>query len=214
MKLKHALLLTIVFCLVISLTACSGALTPKDAVKSLFSALEEYDIEKLKEILTEFPNADDCAITYDPFSDKPYVLLYQKAYKDQLKYEILSINEASGTEATIKLKVNHPDLKSAYSTALYTSMAMIFSDEKLFNEIIENEDMEISNYVPNQMQNMVAQGNVEMIETEFTLQLTKKDNQWVIVTDEQLKNLISSNLFLIASNKENALGDLAGAAED
>ena len=82
-------------------------------------------------------------------------------------------------------------------------MAMIFSNEDLFNSVIENEDAEISYYVPNQMQNMVTNEQVETIETEYTLQLVKEDKGWLIVTDEQLKNLVSSNLYKIASGTEN-----------
>ena len=82
-------------------------------------------------------------------------------------------------------------------------MAMIFSNSDLFNSVIENEDAEISYYVPNQMQNMVTNEQVETIETEYTLQLVKEDKGWLIVTDEQLKNLVSSNLYKIASGTEN-----------
>lgn len=201
LKLKQIVLFLMVLVLTFSLCGCAKT-TPEGTVKSLFSALKEYDIEKMTEVLVKFPDAEGCNVTYNPFSDVAYVNLYKKAYPD-LAYEIISITESGENSATAVLKVTHPDLKSAYSTALYTSMAMIFSNEELFNNIIENEDMEISNYVPTQMQNLVVQGKVETIESEFTLTLTKGEDGWRIVTDDQLKNLVSSNLYLIASGTEN-----------
>lgn len=202
MNLKRITVLALIIAMLTVLVGCSGALTPKDAINTLFSGLKKYDIEKMAKVLSEFPNADDCSVTYDPFSDTPYVLLYQKAYPD-LKFTVVSIDQTSDTNATAIVKVTHPDLKTAYTTALYSSMAMIFSNEDLFNSVIENEDAEISYYVPNQMQNMVTNEQVETIETEYTLQLVKEDKGWLIVTDEQLKNLVSSNLYKIASGTEN-----------
>lgn len=202
MYIKKTIAILSVIVLLLSLVGCANNATPNDTINTLFDALKKYDMETIKTVVSEFPNADGCNITYDPFSDTPYVLLYQKAYTN-LEYQINSIKETGDTTATATLTVTHPDLKTAYTSALYTSMAMIFSDEKLFNSIIEDEDAEISNYVPNQMQNMVTTGKVETIETEFTLQLTKSENGWKITTDEQLKNLISSNLYQIASGTEN-----------
>ena len=82
LKLKRITVLVLMIAMLTSLVGCNGALTPKDAINTLFSGLKKYDIEKMTNVLSEFPNADYCSITYDPFSDSPYVLLYQKAYPD------------------------------------------------------------------------------------------------------------------------------------
>ncbi|MBQ6947880.1 MAG: DUF4878 domain-containing protein, partial [Clostridia bacterium] len=134
--MKRFISIISVFILLCSLTGCAQLThhTPKATVNHFFKSLKTYDTEQLAQYLTVFPDAKDTDKTYDPFSDKPYVELYQKAYVD-LSYEIVSITQNGDSNATVVVKVKHPDLKSAYSTAFYASAAMIFSNEELLSSL-------------------------------------------------------------------------------
>lgn len=204
MKTKRILLLFIVGVLLLSFAGCKNATTPEGAIRILFDGLKEYDIETLYAVLTEFPNTDDCNVTYDLFSDQSYVDLYQKAYQN-LQYTITdtSVTEGETKTATVTLMVTHPDLQSSYSTALYAAASLIFADENLFNEVMNNEEADISSFVPQQMQNLYTNGKIETIETQFILQLVCVEDTWKIQNDDQLKNLMSSNLYIIASTVAN-----------
>ncbi len=204
MKTKKIITIIISIILVLTLFGCSQN-TAQSTVSSLFKALKAYDIAALEGLLTEFPNTADCGVTYDLFSDDEYITLYKEAYQN-LRFTIEKIEE-SESGATVNLTVSHPDLKTAYSTALYSSAALLFSDENFYTEIMNNPDADISYLVPQQMKTMYMNEEIETIESTFTIFLTKQDNTWKIQTDEQLKNLISSNLYTITSTISNGLDE-------
>lgn len=200
MKFKKTIAIIISLVLISTFTACSQD-GPQGAVSSLFKALATYDVETMQTILTEFPNTDDCGVTYDLFSDDAYVELYKTAYPD-LKYSIDKVDE-NEARSTITLTLSHPDFQSAYSSALYSSAALFLSDQELYEQIMQDPTADISYLVPQQIKNMYLNDNVETIETVFTLSLTKHNDVWKIEVDEQLKNLMSCNLYTITSTIAN-----------
>ncbi len=196
MKIKKITAVILTLTLLLTFAACTEN-SAKGAVTSLFKALKTYDTTAIEKTVTEFPNTNDCGVTYDLFSDEAYVALFQAAYGD-LKYSIDSINENENS-ATVTIIMTHPDLKSAYSTALYSSAALFLSDEAFYEQIMNNPEADISYLVPQQMKNMYVNDNIETIETTFTLSLVNQEGVWKIKTDDQLKNLMSCNLYTITS---------------
>lgn len=196
MKFKKTIAIIISLVLISTFTACSQD-GPQGAVSSLFKALATYDVETMQTILTEFPNTDDCGVTYDLFSDDAYVELYKTAYPD-LEYSVDKVDKGK-TRAVITLTLSHPDFQTAYNSALYSSAALFLSDQNLYELVMQDPTADISYLVPQQMKNMYLNDNVETIETVFTLSLTKHNDVWKIEVDEQLKNLMSCNLYTITS---------------
>lgn len=202
MKTKKIFAIVIAIFLILSLFGCTQN-SAQSAVSELFKALGSYDVKALETLLTEFPNTKDCGVTYDLYSDDAYISLYKEAYQN-ISFKIDKIDE-NESKATVTITVSHPDLKTAYSTALYSSTALLFSDQNLYEQVMKNPDLDISYLVPQQMKTMYLNNNIKTIKSTFTLTLTKQDNTWKIQTDEQLKNLMSCNLYTITSTISNGL---------
>lgn len=199
--MKKLIAFIIITVTLLTTVGCSLLSGPRTTVDSLFKALETYDADAITKLVTEFPNNDDCGVTYDLFSDEVYINLYKAAYTN-LSFKVASLN-TENKNATMVVTVTHPDLKTAYTNATYSSMALLMSDEALYNDFMNNPDKDFSYLVPTQIRNMVQSGNVENIETTFTISLREDDDGWKIITDDELKNLISSNLYSIAANINN-----------
>ncbi len=202
MKAKKIIAIVITSLLILSLFGCSQN-SAQGAVSELFKALSSYDVKALEIVLTEFPNTKDCGITYDLYSDDAYINLYKEAYQN-LSFTIEQVDE-NESGATITLTMSHPDLKTAYSTALYSSAALLFSDQNLYEQIMKDPAADISYLVPQQMKTMYLNNNIETIKSTFVLTLIKQNYGWKIQTDEQLKNLMSCNLYTIASTISSGL---------
>ena len=200
MRIKNIIALALATILLFSLTSCTNS-SAEGAITSLFKALKTYDTEAITEVVTEFPNTNDCGVTYDLFSDEAYVVLFREAY-GELTYSIDNIVE-NESSATVTLKMTHPDFKSAYSTAMYSVAALVFSDSKFYEQVMSDETADISYLVPQQMKNMYVNEKIETIETTYTLTLINDNGAWKINTDDQLKNLMSCNLYTITSTISN-----------
>lgn len=196
MKIKKITSVITILVLLFSFSGCAEN-SAKGAVTSLFKALKNYDSAAINQVVTVFPDTNDCGVTYDLFSDEAYVELFQTAYGD-LIYTIDSIEESENS-AIVKLTMTHPDFKTAYSTALYSTAALVFSDQNLYEQMMSDPEADIRYLVPQQMKNMYVSKKIESIETTFTLNLTNVDGHWKITTDDQLKNLMSCNLYTITS---------------
>ncbi len=202
MKTKKIIAIIISIVLILTLFGCSQS-SVQGTVSALFKALKVYDVPALESVLTEFPNTKDCGVTYDLYSDDAYIALYKEAYQS-ISFTIDKIDE-NESGATVALTMSHPDLKTAYSTALYSSTALLFSDQNLYEQVMKDPDLDISYLVPQQIKTMYLNDNIKTIESTFTLTLTKQDDTWKIQTDEQLKNLMSCNLYTITSTISNGL---------
>lgn len=198
MKFKKGVALITILLLLLSFSACSLISEPRETIKDLISALKIYDVDQINELVTEFPNNADCGVTYDLFSDDIYIQLYKTAYQ-KLTYKIDSVSETD-TSATVTVRLTHPDLNTAYSSATYSALALVMADEQLYAEFMANPDKDYSYLVPQQIINQYTTGNIEEIETTYTLTLKNINGEWKLVTDNELKNLISSNLYNIAAN--------------
>ena len=196
MKIKKITAIILALTILVTFTACQEN-SAEGVVTSLFKSLKTYDAQSISKIVTEFPNTDDCGVNYDLFSDEAYVTLFQTAYSD-LSYKIDSITKSENT-ATVTLAMTHPDFKSSYSTALYSVTALLLTDETLYNQVMSDQEANSSYLVPQQMKNMYLSENIETITTNFTLELIKENDTWKIKTDDQLKNLMSCNLYTITS---------------
>ena len=200
MKNHRFIALALAAMLLFSFTGCANN-SANGAVTSLFKALKTYDTEAITEVVTVFPDTNDCGVTYDLFSDEAYVALFQEAY-DDLSYTVENVVENDNT-ATVTLKMTHPDFKTAYSTAMYSVAALVFSDSKFYDQVMSDETADISYLVPQQIKNMYVNESIETIETNYTLTLTNENGNWKINTDDQLKNLMSCNLYTITSTISN-----------
>lgn len=196
MKIKKITSIILALVILLTCSACQEN-SVEGVVTSLFKALKTYDPDGISKIVTEFPNTDDCGVNYDLFSDEAYVTLFRTAYGN-LSYTINSITKNENA-ATVALTMTHPDFKSSYSTALYSVTALMLTDEKLYNQVMSDQEANISYLVPQQMKNMYLSKNIETITTDFTLELIKENDTWKIKTDNQLKNLMSCNLYTITS---------------
>ncbi len=203
MKIKIIVLFTIIV-LLFSFCGCSQS-SSQGTVDAFFSELKKYDTEKLSALLTEFPNTDDCGVTYDLFSDEDYINLYQQAYEKDLKFKVTSIRETD-SNATAVIEVTHPDLNSAYNQALYAAAAAAMSDASLMDQAMDFSN-DISYLVPRQMKAMHENEQIETITVSYTISLIKKDDHWYITTDEQVKNLMSSGIYKITSTIANGLSE-------
>lgn len=200
MKLKKSifiLLITVILVLSIILLLIiprTNTKSPDGTVKYLFSTLKDYDKEKMSSVLTQFPNTYECNLTYDLFTQTNYVSLFQKSYGDA-KFSIENINENDDTHTTVTVKATIPDLPTAYSSAMYAVAIRAFSDEELYN-LIQDENADVSGYIPEEIISMYDDGKIQSTETTFTLSLQKQDDgSWKISTDDDAKNLISYNLY-------------------
>lgn len=169
-----------------------GKDTPNATANSFLKALKKYDINTMTQYIDSFPKIESSVLTYDIFSAPEYTETFQLCYSS-MRFSVQTLTE-TGNTATVQINVTHPNLSDAYATAMYTVAANIFSDESLYN-IVQDENADLTGLIPNEMREMYKNGKIENRKSSYKLTLKKNENGWYIADDDELRNLITCDLY-------------------
>lgn len=195
---KRIIALLCISILLLVLTSCSSnTKTAAGTTTALIKAQKDYDVAAISQVVTEFPTTKTgYGLTYDLFSDKEFVELFKEIYAKS-KFTVTHCNE-SGETATAIISVEVPDIKSSYTTALYSAASLVFADENLYKQFMD-ENANVTGMVPRQLLTMYKNGEIQNVTQEYMLQLKKKDGTWKVVTDDNLRKMLSADLFDVVS---------------
>lgn len=199
-KKKFSILLMIVtLILSLSLSACKS--TPKkienkestkeqsypkaeETVKSFFTAMQNKDFGKS---LTYVKNGDD----FKKYTKDKYLIDASNDFLSKLSYKILS-STTEGDKAKVKVKITTPDSMDIVTKAMYDLMPTLvkksFDSKALIDENYEDIINSIKKHINDPKVKLVSN------ETEISLIKNKKNNDWLIIKDENLENALTGNL--------------------
>lgn len=183
--------------MLVTLSSCGASSGPQQAANGLVKGMKNYDIDIMKEYVTQFPSISRELLTYDLFSDANYTELFRKAYKDA-KISI-DVTTKSDVAAVGVCKVTSPDLSGAYASAMYTVTAQIFSDESLY-ALVQDEDADLTGLIPQQMIKMLDEKSIETTTREYTVSLKNENGVWKIVDDDNFRLFLTSDLYQTVKN--------------
>lgn len=195
--MKRITAFAVILALVMVLFGCSHKISREDAQSILdpfFTALKEYDREAMGDYLTEFPDKSGYVYIDDIFNDEAYVKLYRRLYSS-ITYNIISTDGMR-----VVLEVSMPNIHALYTDISARIMNLTLMDESLRDKLAENSENAV--VLLQETMLSIASKNPEQIEKmtrEFTLTLQKKKGSYQIVTDDEVRKLLTGNLFLAKS---------------
>ncbi|MBQ7034839.1 MAG: hypothetical protein IJN34_03790 [Clostridia bacterium] len=205
--MKRITALAVIFALVVILSGCGHKISREDAqsvVDPFFAALKEYDREAMSGYLTEFPDNTGYVYVDDIFNDEAYVKLYRQLYSS-ITYSIKSTN---GTH--VVLEVSMPNIHALYTDISARIMSLTLMDETLRDKLEENSENAV--VLLQETMLSIASKDPEQIEKmtqEYTLTLQKKNGTYQIATDDEVRKLLTGNLFLAKSTTVESMNSTA-----
>ncbi len=200
--------LALIFALVIMLSGCGHKINREDAqgvLDPFFAALKEYDREEMSNYLSDFPDNSGYVYIDDIFNDEAYVKLYRQLYSS-ITYSVKSINGKS-----VVLEVSMPNIHTLYTDISARIMSLTLMDESLRDKLEENSEnavvllqetmLSIATQTPEQIEKMTQ---------EYTLTFQKENGTYQIVADDEVRKLLTGNLFLAKSTKVEAMSGTVG----
>ncbi len=205
--MKRITALAVIFALVVILSGCGHKISREDAqsvVDPFFAALKEYDREAMSGYLTEFPDNTGYVYVDDIFNDEAYVKLYRQLYSS-ITYSIKSIE---GNR--VIFEVSMPNIHALYTDISARIMSLTLMDETLRDKLEENSENAVI-LLQETMLSIATQNpdQIEKMTQEYTLTLQKKNGTYQIATDDEVRKLLTGNLFLAKSTTFESMNSTA-----
>lgn len=180
-------LLVVITLLCFSLVGCSSSAKPQSSVDTMFKAIKECNYEKLSKVL--YTDGDEKKSDKDMYEDKTFEDIFKENGK-LVQYKITD-TQINGEEATIKVDCTYGDALEIFGTAFqsYVKKAMtaaLASQKQTEEESKKMLDVEIKE----------AQKNIKLKTTtsNFEIKCKKVDGKWLVVSDENIANVMSANI--------------------
>lgn len=195
--MKNVLKLILIFSLSVVLIACNSKKeTPKEAVDNGLAAVKNLDIKNAKRYF-DLSNVEDEDILEENDLDLTNLERKQleavKLYLDKFEYQTLA-EEVNGDRASVVTKIETIEMKSLFVDYFSYALQLAFSNisEEEIDEKLEDKIFDLLN-----------SGDIEIIESEVTFNLNKKDEQWKIVLDQDTLDALLGGIISAANNFEN-----------
>lgn len=177
--LLAALMLTMGF------SACGSANSPEAAVKGMFDAIKNQDLEKAEKYV-------DLTDTKAFITEKSQVTNTDTVLKEvgkKLDYEIISTEQVDENTAKVKTKVTSVDMtavmKSYFSLNLQNSITSIFGGAQPSSEANQADDLFIK---------CLSAESVGTVTNEVEITVTKESGGWKVSVDDTLNNALLGGL--------------------
>ncbi|SFR67173.1 DUF5105 domain-containing protein [Anaeromicropila populeti] len=159
----------------------------KDMLKEAFSSLTEYDLAAAKQYFSEWD--EELLATSSDIEDDPLIDYLVECHQTT-KYEINSIDIADD-KATVELDFNYID-NTNFTNIFAAKVFQKALDNELSDSTTEEEGEEVYRETISEIKEEL---NPSTVESTFTLQLSKIDDEWKIseLTDELVK-VITTNI--------------------
>ncbi len=196
MKFRRIVSIALLLCMCFSLVACkSGAGEAKKVVEDFMTALTTYDLDAMAKCVEDIPDNTGSIYKHDIFTEDYYKDLYAAA-NEKLTYSIVS---ASSKE--VKLKVTMPDVYGLYQEKFMSVLSQAISDDKM-QEYVLDEKNDPQLLVIALMITDIESNGIDTVEEEITLSVGKINGEYRILTDDNLKLLMTSKLSLSQQESE------------
>lgn len=149
--------------------------TPRKTIDGMFSALKAGDFEKAQ----EYFNYQDLMETTELNGNDSENI---KLFFDKLEWKINKITQEKD-KATAEVEVTNKDFKTIISNYMQKVLKVAFSGQDITDE-------EMTNYLAE----LLKDESVQTTTTTKTIEVTKQDGKWRIVTDETLMDTILPGL--------------------
>jgi len=190
--MRKLISLLLILTLVLLTIGCSSQANPETAVKNYLEAVKKFDVETMNSLMAEPEEDYFKEMLEDEGEMATYFMDYIKDNAKKIEYEIINTKTEDNTaKVDVKAKFinGSPLIIETFGEFFENLMAEAFSGNELSEEETEALMIEI-------MEEKSKEIETEFVETEFTINLVKKDNNWYLeeVSDE-LTNVVTSNFF-------------------
>jgi len=190
--MRKLISLLLILTLVLLTIGCSSQANPETAVKNYLEAVKKFDVETMNSLMAEPEEDYFKEMLEDEGEMATYFMDYIKDNAKKIEYEIINTETEDNTaKVDVKAKFinGSPLIIETFGEFFKNLMAEAFSGNELSEEETEALMIEI-------MEEKSKEIETEFVETEFTINLVKKDNNWYLeeVSDE-LTNVVTSNFF-------------------
>lgn len=180
-------LTSLVMLFFISFFTSGCAEKPDMTINRYLDALKRSDIKTASEYLYKNDSAYKGGLNFErPEQEKLAKLIFSK-----LDYNIISTT-INGNNAIVKIKLTSPDL-SPINAMMVTELY-----PKIFVRMSKGEDMDkskVNSIVEDYYMSKLGDINITTYEQKIDIKLIKNKKNWLINSDDDLANALTSNLF-------------------
>ncbi len=188
MKFKRAISLVLIVILAFSLVSCkSGAGAAKKVVENFMTALTTYDMDAMRDCIEDFPDNSGTPYKHDIYTEDYYKDLYEAA-NSKLSYTIKSAKAGSVT-----LDVIMPDVYGLYQKTFMSVLSQTFSSDEAM-KWVEDPENDPQLLVIALMIDEIEKNGIDTVDEEITLTVGKINGEYRIMSNDQLKLLMTSKL--------------------
>ncbi len=188
MKKRFIILLSVIF--LFGASACGSKESPETAVTNYLNAFNTLDTETISLYSSE-------EYTGELLNDESGSAALSKEMLQNMSFEILS-SEEKGDTATVTVSITNTDAAIVLSEYVSSAFGLIFSG-------LSEEEMDAK------MTELLAaafENNKESTVTnEVTLSLSKENDQWKVLPDEEMLDAILGGMYSIAESMSNAFSE-------
>ncbi|WDV47765.1 hypothetical protein PV797_08760 [Clostridiaceae bacterium M8S5] len=189
--MKNIKLLSILCVLFIALCGCSSSEiktdSPKATVTSLFDLVKEgkyNDLEKVADNVKEYYNLSNDK------DAKPINDILIKAV-GKIKFTI-NEEKIDGEKATVSVGADYRDIGKVFKETIKEVFVMMKAMESTKKDGLDEEVM--AKKIEESMKKKL-EGNLEILHSDITINLVKKDGKWLITLDADIAKVITGNLY-------------------
>lgn len=192
------------------LSACAPK--PESSVESLFSAMKEFNIEKIQDLIDPDTKTDGNNQTLENYTDEDdeylkHLLEYFKEKSSKIEYQVKD-SKVDGNNATVDVHVKYVDggglISNVFSKFLEEAITMAFTDADMSEERSEEVFFSILN-------SEIDKSEDRFVDKDLKIDLIKKDNKWYLteLSDEILDVMLTNfNSVFKAFDEEDENGSL------
>lgn len=201
---KLIILSVSLFVIVIILSACTPK--PESSVESLFSAIKEFNIERIQDLINPDTKTDRNNQTLENYTDEDdeylkHLLEYFKEKSSKIEYQVKD-SKIDGSNATVDVHVKYVDggalISNVFSEFFKEAITMAFTDGDMSEERSEEVFFSILN-------SEIDKSEDRFVEKDIKVDLIKKENKWYLteLSDEILDVMLTNFNSVFKSFEEN-----------
>ncbi len=187
---KKTLSIILIAILLISITGCSGP-DPKETVEAYLETVKKGELEESEKYLVDGGSGADEDNDLDEESEELLDEISNNIFS-KIEYE-LSDSEVDGDKAKVEAKITAPDLEKVFYEVFGDSFMMTLME--FMDEEGEIDEEELEKRMMDKFKNILNKEDLETVTQNVKINLEKKENEWLIVMDDDLLNALSGNLF-------------------
>ena len=187
--------------MLVSFCGCSSATKQAESsVRGMFDAFKTLDFEKAG----EYTNIDAMKLSKVEESETTNYEMFMNALFNRLDYNIISSEEVDSETVNVVVKITAVDIKPVLGEYIVAALQYAFANAFANPQPTEEETNK-------KMEELfIASASKEDLATvtnEVTIKVTKKDDKWVIASDDTLVDAIFGGLLAATEELADSFGE-------